>query len=329
MASLWSAFVSYFSAAPAGTLSRHSYAEAERIVLEVLDIYKQLKAMKSLKPCDEVDGLFERLVDHSILNRYSEVTDLVLQDPKLLEIRSDLRKVCDVAECCLEFHWADIIIGQGESSPEEVFNRLKLFPYFENYVDLTKLELSAIYGVRQETSPISRVAFLGSGPLPLTSLCLCGVAGDPLQLPGITAPPISVLNIDIDTSAISKSKVLCEKLGDRGKRMDFICSDARNPDIDLTEFDVVYLAALVGSTQKEKEEVLVDVVSRMSENALLVIRSADRLRRLLYPVFDPSSETVTKYLDICAVVHPYNHVVNSVVIGRVRRREMERIHCKL
>lgn len=36
--------------------------------------------------------------------------------------------------------------------------------------------------------------------------------------------------------------------------------------------------------------------------------------------FDPSSAVVLKYLDICAVVHPFNHVVNSVVIGRVKKR---------
>lgn len=45
--------------------------------------------------------------------------DQVLDDPRLVEIRGDFRHLCDVAECCLESHWADIIIGQGHSSPDE------------------------------------------------------------------------------------------------------------------------------------------------------------------------------------------------------------------
>lgn len=102
--------------------------------------------------------------------------------------------------------------------------------------------------------------------------------------------------------------------------MSFVCTSAGNPEVDLTNFDVVYLAALVGSSQEEKEKVLVNVVKGMPVGALLVVRSADRLRRLMYPAFDPSSKVVRTYLDVCAVVHPYNHVVNSVVIGRVRDR---------
>jgi nicotianamine synthase len=36
--------------------------------------------------------------------------------------------------------------------------------------------------------------------------------------------------------------------------------------------------------------------------------------------FDASTEAVLACLDICMVVHPYNHVVNSVIIGRVKPR---------
>jgi nicotianamine synthase len=53
---------------------------------------------------------------------------------------------------------------------------------------------------------------------------------------------------------------------------------------DLRDFDVVYLAALVGSTQMEKEGVLIKVVERMREGAILVVRSAYGLRRMLYAV---------------------------------------------
>ncbi|CZR69558.1 related to nicotianamine synthase [Phialocephala subalpina] len=326
MSSLWSSFVGYFFSSDHGTPSVNHLAsspstqngEAEGLILELLEIYGKLKARKCLKPCDEVDGLFGKLVDMCILNRSSKVTAQILQDLRFLEIRTDLRHLCDKAECCLETHSADNIIGNGNSTPEEVYQRLTSFPYFQNYVDLTRLELSTINGVRNSPNPISKIAFLGSGPLPLTSLCLCGAFGDPLNLPNTSSSPISVLNIDLNPIAISQSQNLCQALGPRGNGMSFTCTSAGSPDVDLKEFDIVYLAALVGSSQTEKEKVLVDVVKRMKEGALLVVRSADRLRRLMYPAFDPSSEMVRRWLDILAVVHPYNHVVNSVVIGRAR-----------
>ena len=63
-----------------------------------------------------------------------------------------------------------------------------------------------------------------------------------------------------------------------------MCQEAGRSDYDMREFDVVYLAALVGTTQKEKEGILISVVGRMREGALLVIRTAHSLRTLLYPV---------------------------------------------
>ncbi len=66
--------------------------------------------------------------------------------------------------------------------------------------------------------------------------------------------------------------------------MEFRCSEAGAEDCDLAVFDVVYLAALVGMTQEEKEKLLVDVVGKMREGSILVVRSAQRLRKVLYAV---------------------------------------------
>jgi nicotianamine synthase len=153
-----------------------------------------------------------------------------------------------------------------------VYGRLTQFPYFSNYVDLTRMELAAIHAVN--ASPIKKIAFLGSGPLPLTSLRLCHTLSN----------NITVLNIDNNSLAISQSSNLCARLGRRGRGMEVKCSDAGSELCDLKDFDVVYLAALVGSSQEEKEGLLVGVVGRMREGAVLVVRSAWGLRRLLYAV---------------------------------------------
>jgi len=66
--------------------------------------------------------------------------------------------------------------------------------------------------------------------------------------------------------------------------MHFNCVEADSSELSLEDCDVVYLAALVGHTQKEKERILRGVVGRMRKGTLVVARSAHGLRRLLYPV---------------------------------------------
>lgn len=68
--------------------------------------------------------------------------------------------------------------------------------------------------------------------------------------------------------------------------MTFQCAEAKEDKSaqDLSAFDVVYLAALVGNTKAQKDEIIKAVSSRMKPGALLVMRSAHSLRSLLYPV---------------------------------------------
>ncbi|KAH9209379.1 Nicotianamine synthase [Leptodontidium sp. 2 PMI_412] len=233
-----------------------------------------------------------------------EVTNKVFNDARIIPIIPSLHSLCRAAE---------------------IHGRLAQFPYYSNYVDLTRMELSALNSlITPSCSPLHKFAFIGSGPLPLTSLCIYQTAASfsrPSQH-STTENPVEVLNIDFNPKAISESKQLCESLGPNATGMKFQCSAADSPDLDLSSFDVVYLAALVGSTQAEKEILLECVVGRMREGAYLVIRSAERLRRLLYAEFYPTTEKVLNCLDICLAVHPYNLVVNSVIIGKVRRRTL-------
>lgn len=207
---------------------------------------------------------------------------------------------------------------------------LENFPYYNNYVDLTRMELSALHTV--QPGPPASVAFIGSGPLPLSSICLARSENKP-----------RVLNIDREADAITISMELCKRLGEPAQQIHFNCIEADSSEISLEGYDVVYLAALVGNTQREKEDLLKSVVARMRKGSLVVVRSADGLRRLLYPVnallarlynvrevaeddkilileqeFDHSSNAVRDLLHICLVTHPYNHIINSVIVGMVR-----------
>ncbi|CZS99626.1 related to nicotianamine synthase [Rhynchosporium graminicola] len=318
--------------------------EAEIMISRLLEIHGRLEAIGSdhLKPCDEVNLLFGGLVDLCIKTVTETVTNKVLNDTRIVAILPSLHQLCAIAECHMESYWAKKVSNptfSSDPSPPahsstmiaQANDRLSSFPYCQNYTDLTRMELSALSSlITPNSPPLQKFAFIGSGPLPLTSLCIYQTAAS-FILPSQThsfklsgskeeTAPIEVLNIDINPKAIAESKRLCESLGPGADGMSFLCSPADSPSLDLSNFDVVYLAALVGSTQTDKEALLESVVGRMREGAFLVVRSAERLRRLLYPEFNPTTEKISSCLEICLAVHPYNNVVNSVIIGRVRGR---------
>ena len=160
---------------------------------------------------------------------------------------------------------------------------LSSFPYYSNYRQLTRMELSAINLCA--SFPPKKFAFLGCGPLPLTSLCIVEqLGGLPSLISSSTAQAILVHNIDQSALAFATAQILCRKLNVPCSAMTFAVDDAENLKEDLRTFDVVYVAALVGSTTMEKRKIFSTVMKKMRPGALLVVRSATGLRSLLYPV---------------------------------------------
>lgn len=97
----------------------------------------------------------------------------------------------------------------------------------------------------------------------------------------------SCCNIDSDLKAIQISKSLCDILDFGEDGMSFRCTKVGSGDkenVDLYKFDVVCLAALVGETQCQKQQILARVVQSMRPGAMMLLRSAHGLRSLLYPV---------------------------------------------
>ncbi|TGO69978.1 hypothetical protein BOTNAR_0005g00600 [Botryotinia narcissicola] len=208
---------------------------------------------------------------------------------------------------------------------------LSTFPYDKNYEHLTRFELAAISSTGFTLSPSTSIAFIGSGPMPLTSLCILSALSSNHMTYNITptssilsvAPtpqyPTTITNIDSNPLANTQAQALCESLGGLPSTgMKFITSLAGSNDLDLSSYEIVWLAALVGGTQEDKESILQNVVRKMRKGSLLVMRGAWGLRSVLYCDFDVTTPAVTEYLDICVRMDPFGDVVNSVIVGRVR-----------
>ncbi len=154
---------------------------------------------------------------------------------------------------------------------------LLAFPYHSNYIDHVRMELDALASVKPNFAP-RKFAMIGSGPLPLTPLCICD------QLKSQNYGCISCHNVDLNPQAIEYSINVCRALGHAADTMCFHCADASSDNVDLRTFDVVYLGALVGGCSSHKLSILASMIKRMSPGTLVVLRSAHSLRRLLYPV---------------------------------------------
>lgn len=319
-------------------------ARAEKVqwlVQTIVGTHSELLALPHFRPGQAINQLLGNLVSVCSEIHDRNIVDKVLSHPGVQAVLPSLRQICAEAESCLELHWAEHILSAESQTPDEVLARLQTFPYYDNYQELTRLELCAILSATK--TPPRRVAFIGSGPLPLTSLCLLQslkqtaltstttgtlptVSQDPAApLPppsavasAATETPVVVLNIDYSAPAIAASLQLCLALGEAGRGMEFVCADASSPTRDLAEFDVVYMAALVGISQADKEAIVLKVAARMRPGALLVARSSWGLRTCLYPEVDLATEALLARLELCVVVHPYGQVVNSVIVARVR-----------
>jgi nicotianamine synthase len=148
---------------------------------------------------------------------------------------------------------------------------LGTFPYHQNYVDLSRLECFTMEAFLP-ASPI-QIAFIGSGPLPLTSLCFLD-----------RYPDLQVHNVDRDESALSISQELCEQLG-YGARISFACEDVtKESGSNWGSYEVVFLAALVGTDTNSKLAILASLGRKLASGTLVVARSAQGMRSVLYPV---------------------------------------------
>ena len=157
-------------------------------------------------------------------------------------------------------------------------SKIDAFRYYENYQDLVRLELHCIKAVCGSQT-LRNIAFVGSGPLPLSAICsLQALAQDHSN------SAISCCCIDRSQKAIDLSSRLCLRLGYKSDAIGFQCIDIGDKRVCLRHFDVVHVAALVGVTEDEKYRLIKAVTSKMKQGALVVIRSAHSLRGLLYPV---------------------------------------------
>ncbi|XVE63124.1 hypothetical protein DITRI_Ditri06bG0174700 [Diplodiscus trichospermus] len=268
--------------------------EKDPLVQKVCELYEKISSLDSLKPCKDVNKLFTQLVVTCMPPSPIDVTKLC---KRIQKIRSKLIRLCGEAEGLLESHFSTIL-----ASFENPLHHLHIFPYYSNYLKLSQLEFNILTKHCSNVVP-RNVAFVGSGPLPLTSIVLAS----------FHLPTTSFHNYDIDPSANSKALRLVSSDPDLSQRMFIHTTDIMDVTNALKDYDVVFLAALVGMDKDEKVRVIDHLAKYMAPGALLMLRSAHGARAFLYPVVDPCD---LRGFEVLSIFHPTDEVINSVVIAR-------------
>ncbi len=261
----------------------------ERLVSTLDDLLDQ----PSLEPGIVVDALFNRLVT-AVLSVPEPEADTVLAALPPSRSPARFRSVASAGEHALERAWAHRIARAAD--PAATFAR---FPYRENYRLLMEMELAAVR--RQGTVP-RHVLLLGSGPLPLTALCLADQG-------------IAVHCVDHDAEAIRLSSAVFGRLGAVGVTFEHAEAASAMPPQPV---DVVLLAGLVGDDDTAKAAVLDAAVTHLGPDGLVLARSARGLRTLLYPQVGPEA---LAGLTVVAEANPEidapgTDVINSAILAR-------------
>ncbi|KAF0934105.1 hypothetical protein E2562_022777 [Oryza meyeriana var. granulata] len=268
--------------------------EVAALLRKIAGLHAAIAKLPSLSTSPEVVALFTELVDVAKLGPEEEQ-----------RMRAELVRLCSDAEARLEERYSDEV-----AAADRPLDHLGRFPYLRSYVRLSYLEHGMLARYAPGLASPARVAFVGSGPLPLGSLVLaarhmpcalfdgydrCGAASDRARRLVRTVAAAAGGGEDVGV----------------GARMSFRTTDVTDLQArDLAVYDVVFLAAAVGgATAAEKAVVVAHLGRHMAAGAALVVRSA------LCAVVEP--EVVSRAgFDVLAMCHPDDEGINSVILAR-------------
>ncbi|PIN85776.1 MAG: hypothetical protein COV47_00570 [Candidatus Diapherotrites archaeon CG11_big_fil_rev_8_21_14_0_20_37_9] len=239
------------------------FVEKEKIVNKAKSLFSELSASNDLSPSPHINKNFCSLVSLSVENNYCFPYAIKeLEDEGFLD---KIRQICAKGEMELEYFWCKKILSKKASIQD--------FPYYENYDFLTDFELKILSKYLDLKD--KKMLYVGSGTLPLTVLMF-----------EQKNPLLKITCIDCDKTAVAYSNRLFHSLGSHLNCLQFNVSDLGLSELNLNDFDLVFVGALVGESNKEKNEYLENLLPLLKPNCVMVVRSVPfDGRMLLYPKF--------------------------------------------
>ncbi len=278
-------------------IGRHFFTMNQRMIdktiSDITSIYEELSSAENLCPKPVINENFSRLV-HIVDTIPKQESKEILQHKKVSKIIENFQNISSRGEFELEHFWVQKILES-----DDVWKSLESFPYYDNYVKIADFESAALKACNVHTD--HKILFVGSGPLPLSSIVLNKNHG------------FAVDNVDIDKEACRLSKNLINKLNLSHPPQVF-CKDIFNIT-DFSSYDCIIVAALVGKNDQEKEKIIEHITRHVQKHTHIALRSSCDLGVLLYPRISLESlRTIT-------IKHEYGRskgVINTLVMGSIK-----------
>ena len=245
---------------------------------------ERVLSLPQLAPSEEVNAAFTELVEKVVAHG---------KEPLLCDenIRHQVQRCCAVAEGELERHWSGRI-----TEADNPWAELEVFPYHENYKELTRREIGLLGRAGLWLCGSSEVAMIGSGPLPLTGWWLHQLTG------------ARITHVDASDEAIELSRGLAAALDWPGE---FVTGPGQSVALDEGRYDAIYVAGLAGETLAAKQAIVDHVRPALKPDGRLLARGAYGARTLLYPGFDADA---LEGVQLMEEHHPTDEVINSVFV---------------
>lgn len=233
----------------------------EPTVEEVLEVYENayniLKSAEDKSPRNEkVNKALYSLVNTVLAFEDKRNTEKILNDSIVQKNQIHMRNLLSKAESEMEkFFTEKFLLNQ-----QLTLATVKEFLYWKCYESLVEIER---FGLEKITTTLpTSMAFVGSGPLPLTALLWQFVTKG------------EVICLECDSDAVKQSAKLIKRLG---KEDNIKVVEADGCLFDYQGLDFVMIASLVPN----KNEIMKQI-SSTAENALIGIRNVEDLHTLLY-----------------------------------------------
>lgn len=267
--------------------------KTEYTISLIIGAYDVLAKERDLSPRNnKITQVLTALVG-SLSDEYSPAEEAeILSDQRVQDVRAPMLEKLAQAEGDMEKFWAEHFLSKEHLDLED----LKEFWYWQNYEDLVDGEIPHMKNFRDQNVPNNdnhHVAFIGSGPLPLTAIIRHLKTG------------VHVTCIDNDPVACRQSRVLLSKLG-LSDKIKVVEGDGAK--VNYSKFSNIVIAALVPN----KAETINRIRETAQHTTQIGIRSAERLHSLLY---DPLDEEMSA-LQECALTSRTPHdprVINTTV----------------
>ncbi|KAG9239894.1 putative Nicotianamine synthase 3 [Calycina marina] len=296
-----------------GSQARDLESEVQVYVRKMIENVKGVKALLPIDTPEKADQVVPFWAGYYDIIAFTtldiDLENALLESSGIRKLLPELRLVMEACEGAFETTWADRVVAARDSiEARKIFTTTPIHEFYE-YV--LKTEWAAILSVTGQTP--ESIAMLGSGAMPETTIWIADWAKE-------HGKRVRIHSLEILHERTEKSKKVLEILCGT-EACTFETGDIKDAPKDLRKHDVVYFNATVGATTKEKEDILLSVVSRMRPGAFVLTRSTHSIKTMAYPPAKLQTKRIVEKLRPVLTTHlngePGRNANASFIISRV------------